>query len=208
MTTGLLTIEQMEQKYNSQVSRLLAYGFRGKFQTLTNMNDDELALFFEMLFEHDPNELFSRRMVALLDGNVVGTMSIQWKGDSNIKQRRTPFSWSSFKRFGTWNFLKMMIGLQFLEHNPHKGECYIADIVVHPDFRGLGVGTLLLQWAIDYVKAQPSLDVLSLYVSDNNKRASRLYEQLSFHTKYQVNSLTQYILFREPKWNYMVMKIK
>ncbi|MFU1798104.1 GNAT family N-acetyltransferase [Paenibacillus azoreducens] len=34
----------------------------------------------------------------------------------------------------------MLIGLSFLDHKPQAGECYIADVVVHPDHRSKGVG--------------------------------------------------------------------
>ncbi|UVI30254.1 GNAT family N-acetyltransferase [Paenibacillus spongiae] len=208
MSAAPLTIEQMQMKYNAQVSRLLVQGFRGKFQSLTNMKDDDLALFFEKLLDHYPHEPFGRRMVVLLEGIVVGTMSIQWKGDSDPELKRKPLSWKSFNRFGKWNLMKMMLGLHFLEHKPQAGECYIADLVVHSDHRGIGVGTNLLQWAKQYVQAEPHLDVLSLFVSGHNERARHLYEQLSFHTKFQRSSLARHIFFRERKWNYMVLRLK
>lgn len=208
MNTGLLTIEHMQVKYNAQVSRLLGLGFRGKFRSLTNMEDDDLALFFETLFEHAPHDPSGHRVVALLDGNVVGTMSFQWKGDSHTKRKRKPLSWKSFNRFGRWNLIKMLVGLHFLEHKPQERECYIADIAVHPAHRGIGVGKLLLQWAQHYVQAEPLLDVLSLYVSGTNQRAQHLYERLLFHTEHQTSSLALYILFRELKWKYMVLRMK
>ncbi|WGU97839.1 hypothetical protein QJQ58_07405 [Paenibacillus dendritiformis] len=78
MTTSRITIEPMQAKYNPQVGRLLVHGFRGKFQHLTNMSDEDLALFFEKLFEHIPAEPASRRIVALQEGEVIGTLSIKW----------------------------------------------------------------------------------------------------------------------------------
>jgi len=208
MNKGTLTIERIQMKYNAPVSRLLVHGFRGKFQSLTKMNENDLALFFEKLLEHYRDEPCGRRMVVLLGGVVVGTMSIQWKGDPDSDHKRKPLSWKSFDRFGKRNLLKMMLGLHFLEHKPREGECYIADIVVHPDHRGLGVGTLLLRWAKQFAQAESALDVLSLYVSGNNERARQLYERLSFHTEFQIRSVARYLLFRESKWSYMVMRAK
>ncbi|MGX4584512.1 GNAT family N-acetyltransferase [Paenibacillus chitinolyticus] len=40
----------------------------------------------------------------------------------------------------------MLLGLYTLDYQPGARECYIADVVVHPDYRGQGVGKLLLQW--------------------------------------------------------------
>lgn len=68
MTIAPIIIEPMQAKYNQQVSRLLVHGFRGKFQSLTSLNDDDLALFFEKLFDHFPTEPASQRIVALQDG--------------------------------------------------------------------------------------------------------------------------------------------
>lgn len=49
MTASRITIDPMQAKYNPQVSRLLVHGFRGKFQHLTNLSDEDLALFFKKL---------------------------------------------------------------------------------------------------------------------------------------------------------------
>lgn len=187
---------------------MLIHGFRGKFQTLTNMNDDELALFFAKLFEHFPIEPATQRMIAIQDGQVVGSMSIKWHDGSYMKQQRRLHTWESFCDFGKWNLFKMLLGLHLLEHKPQPGECYIADVVVHPDYRGMGVGKLLLNWAYQFVETDSHLDKLSLFVSGKNPRAKRLYEELSFHTNLQKNSLTRHLLFKERTWHYMVQRVK
>ncbi|MCM3269742.1 GNAT family N-acetyltransferase [Paenibacillus elgii] len=206
MTAAPITIEPIQAKYNSQVSRLLVQGFGRKFQNLTSMSDGELALFFEKLLDHFPADPASQRMVALQDGEVIGTISIKWKPESTLKQKQNLPSWESFNRFGTWNLLKMRIGLYLFDHKPEAGECYISDVAVHPEHRGKGVGKLLLQWAQYFVQTKPSLDRLSLYVSGKNPRAKQLYEQLLFRTHSQTKSLMWHLLFKEMKWDYMVMR--
>ena len=203
-----ITIESMHERYNAQVSRLLVHGFRGKFQALTKMNDDELSLFFEKLFDQFPIEPATQRMVAILDGNVVGSISIKWDNGSYMKQLSKHHSWESFRIFGNWNLFKMLLGLYFLEHKPKPGECYIADVVVHPDYRSMGVGKLLLNWAHHFFQSDSRLDKLSLFVSGSNPRAKRLYEELSFQTCLQKNSFIRHLLFNEKTWHYMVMRVK
>jgi len=203
-----ITIESMHPKYNPQVSRLYVHAFRGKFQTLTNMNDGDLALFFEKLFEHSPTDPASQRMVALQDGEVIGTISIKRKLENNKKNKQRNFHWRSFNSFGKWNVFKMSIGLYLFDYKPENGECYIADVVVHPDHRSKGGGKLLMQWAQDFVQADPNLDRLSLHVSGKNPRAKELYEKLSFHTHLHENSIIWHFLFNEKEWYYMVMSIK
>jgi ribosomal protein S18 acetylase RimI-like enzyme len=204
-----ITIKPMQAKYNSQVGRLLGHGFRGKFQHLTNMSDDDLALFFKKLFELFPTESASRRMIALQDGEVIGTLSIKWKAKSNMKHEKQIFpSWKSFISFGKCNFLKMLIGLSLLDHKPQAGECYIADVVVHPDHRSKGVGKLLFEWVQQFAQAEPGMNILSLHVSGKNPRAKHLYEKLSFHTHTQKNSIMRHFFFNELKWHYMVRRLK
>lgn len=210
MTTAPIMIEPMQAKYNLQVGRLLVHGFRGKIQHLTNMKDDDLALFFEQLFDHFPTEAGNQRMVALQEGKVIGTLSIKWNVKSNMKREKKnlpPWKWKSFSSFGKWNFLKLLIGLSFLDHKPQAGECYIADAVVHPDHRSKGVGKLLFEWAQQFVQAEPSLNILSLHVSGKNRRAKHLYEKLSFHTYSKKNSIIRHFLFNELNWYFMVQRI-
>lgn len=209
MNAARITIEPMQAKYNPQIGRLLVHGFRGKFQHLTNMSDEDLALFFEKLFEHFPTEPASQRMVALQEREVIGTLSIKWNANSDIKEEKKQLpSWRSFNSFGKWNLLKLFIGLSLLDHKPQAGECYIAAVVVHPDHRSKGVGKLLLEWAQQFVQAEPSLNILSLHVSGKNPRAKHLYEQLSFYTHSQENSKISHFLFDEWKWHYMVLRLK
>ncbi|MNW27946.1 Mycothiol acetyltransferase [compost metagenome] len=97
-----------------------------------------------------------------------------------------------------------MIGLQLLSHIPNHRECYIADLSVHPDYRGKGVGTLLIQWAQEYVYAHPRFHYLSLHVAASNSGAQHLYEQHSFRTLELKHSLLFQLLFRERTWHYMI----
>jgi ribosomal protein S18 acetylase RimI-like enzyme len=210
MTASRITIEPMQAEYNPQVSRLLVHGFRGKFQHLTNLSDEDLAHFFKKLFAQIPAEPASRRIVALQEGEVIGTLSIKWNADSSGKKqekRKVP-SWRSFNSIGTWNLLTLLIGLSLLDHQPQAGECYITDVAVHPDHRGKGIGKMLLEWAQQFVHAEPSLNMLSLHVSGKNPRAKHLYEQLSFCTHSQGNSIMRHFLFNEKKWHYMILRLK
>ena len=56
-----------------------------------------------------------------------------------------------------------------------QGELFLHKIMVHPDCRGAGIGTRLMQAAL----AQADVPVL-LTVDPNNKPAVHLYEQLGF----------------------------
>ena len=204
-----ITIETMHPKYNGQLSRLLVYGFRGKFQTYTNLTDDKLALFFEKLLNAFPLEPASHRVIALQNNKLIGSLAIKWKPEAELKQEKQNFSlWDLFKLFDKWDLFKLFLSLYFLNHTPKPKECYIADVSVHPAYRGKGIGRLLLQWALQYVRNDPKLNVLSLHVAGKNTKAKHLYEQLAFQTHYQKTSFIRYFLFNERKWDYMMLPLK
>lgn len=209
MTAGQITIEPMQAKYNAQVGRLLVHGFRGKFQHLTNLNEENLALFFEKMLDSFPAEPASLRVVALQAGEVIGTLSIKWNSNAEVQQATSNLpSRKDYPFIGKWAFLKLVIGLSLLEHKPLAKECYIADVAVHPDHRSKGVGRLLLEWAQQFALAEPSLNILSLHVAGTNPRAKQLYEQLSFSTHKQEYSILRHFFFNEGTWHYMTRILK
>ncbi|WP_268625302.1 GNAT family N-acetyltransferase [Paenibacillus alvei] len=209
MSVARKTIEPMQPKYNAQVGRLLVYGFRGKFQHLTNLSEENLALFFEKMLDSFPAEPASLRVVALQAGEVIGTLSIKWSENAEVQQATSNLpSWKDYPFIGKLAFLKLLIGLSLLEHKPLAKECYIADVAVHPDHRSKGVGRLLLEWAQQFALAEPSLSILSLHVAGTNPRAKQLYEQLSFSTHIQEYSILRHFFFNEGTWHFMTQKLK
>lgn len=210
MNTAPFTIESMLPRYNQAVSWLLLCGFGGKFLSLSKLSDDRLALFFEKLLLHYPEDTAGQRVVAIQNGEVIGTLSLKWSQEFSLdKQARHRPSWQDFSDFsmlGKWSLLKLLLGLHYLGYQPKGRECYIADVSVHPQHRGKGVGTQLLLWAQRHMATQSFSDYLSLHVSANNQRAKQLYEQLSFRTCSQDNSIMRYFLFKEYEWNYMILR--
>ncbi|MGG4146648.1 GNAT family N-acetyltransferase [Paenibacillus algorifonticola] len=210
MKASPIAIELMRAEYNGQVGQLLALGFHRKFHTLAKLNERILALFFERLLRHFPNEPAALRVVAVQAGKVVGTLSIKWKPETELYSSTAQselLPWREFRMFGKWAVFKLLLGLYLLSYKPQAGECYIADISVHPNHQGKGIGKLLLGWAEHYARTQPFFKVLSLHVSSQNPGAKRLYEQLSFQTNRKERSLLNHVLFREFEWEYMKNKL-
>jgi ribosomal-protein-alanine N-acetyltransferase len=67
------------------------------------------------------------------------------------------------------------VGLRF-----HSAEAHVSTIAVHPDWRGKGLGELLLLTAIEQARALGS-SVLSLEVRASNRVAQALYRKYGFH---------------------------
>ncbi|KAG7351818.1 acyl-CoA N-acyltransferase [Nitzschia inconspicua] len=68
----------------------------------------------------------------------------------------------------------------------HEGDtyAYVEWIACHPDHTGKGIGSVLLQWAMEYCR-QMGLRTLSLQVGGSNERAIQLYERHGFVTATQ-----------------------
>ncbi|MFP7288099.1 GNAT family N-acetyltransferase [Shouchella clausii] len=208
MSAPAITIEPMQQEYCGQVSRLLVHGFRGKFGAPSGEGDDELAFFFNKLLLYALDDPNSCRMIALHEGEVAGTISVQRRPADGIRQKPGLPPWKDLKRMGRLSAITKLARLYFLSHSPDPGELYVADLAVDPAHQGLGVGGLLLRWARQYAEADSSLNRISLHVACANERARQLYERLSIHTERRTSSWMRYMLFKEPGWEYRVLHLK
>lgn len=62
---------------------------------------------------------------------------------------------------------------------------YIKRVVVHPQFRKLGLARQLMQYIINYAATEQHLQALDLHVWENNLPAIRLYEALGFELQHR-----------------------
>lgn len=103
------------------------------------------------------------------DGKVIGGCQLQLPGDP-----------------GDWLFQS-----EKLQHELSASgeEAYVEWIACHPDYTGRGIGTKLIEWAVDYCRQYTSssssstatrINRLSLEVMSSNKGAVRLYERKGF----------------------------
>ncbi|WP_051290055.1 GNAT family N-acetyltransferase [Paenibacillus massiliensis] len=204
----LVTIDPMQASYNQQVSHLLVHSFGSKFRFLTGLGHHELACQLQQVLESFPEQHTSQRVVAVQEGKVIGTLSLKWHTQSQANPAPDQGTiWRLVKNLNprrAWAMFRFLTGLQILSHTPKHRECYIADVAVHPDFRGKGVGTLLIQWAQEYAYTHPLLHYVSLHVAASNSGAQHLYEQHSFRTLEMKHSLLSQLLFGERMWHYMI----
>lgn len=68
------------------------------------------------------------------------------------------------------------------------GEFYIDSLAIHPNFRGQGVGKLLIKEA-EMLASSQGYDKISLLVDLNNSNAEALYEKLNFQVDRHMNVL-------------------
>jgi ribosomal protein S18 acetylase RimI-like enzyme len=73
-----------------------------------------------------------------------------------------------------------------MRRDVHDGDkqAFVEWIACHPEHTGKGIGTALLQWAVEYCH-QKGMQTLSLQVGSSNKRAMQLYQRQGFVTTTQ-----------------------
>jgi ribosomal protein S18 acetylase RimI-like enzyme len=62
---------------------------------------------------------------------------------------------------------------------------YVKRVVVHPQYRKLGLAHRLMQHIIDYARTTLQLKAIDLHVWDQNVAAIRLYEALGFELQHR-----------------------
>ncbi|GGD77480.1 GNAT family N-acetyltransferase [Lacimicrobium alkaliphilum] len=80
---------------------------------------------------------------------------------------------------GLFSGLWACLVFSLFERKPEEGELVMDGIAVNSDFRGQGIGSLLLDRIITYAKDN-GYDSVRLDVIDSNPRAKKLYESKGF----------------------------
>lgn len=62
---------------------------------------------------------------------------------------------------------------------------YIKRVVVHPDFRGKGLATHLMQHILSFAHTEQKLKAIDLHVWEDNQPAIHLYESLGFEFQHR-----------------------
>lgn len=201
-------IEPITPEQYHTVAKLMAFGFGHKFVKLSSLSVMELASIFENWLRHTTYQTGSLRVTALENDVVIGTMALRWKSSEIGKQPKTIQTkwWKMYRYNDYWKLLQFLMRIQLLKHKTEAGECYIEDIVVHPDHQGKGVGRHLLAWAEQYMLQTANLSYLSLHVAQHNQKAMQMYEHYHFHKQNSTNSLLTAMLLGEHQWNYMIRK--
>ncbi|MEG0451258.1 MAG: GNAT family N-acetyltransferase [Lysinibacillus sp.] len=122
-------------------------------------------------------ELFNRKdnrnshlntYIAENDGKVAG-MLIVYGGDIAIELDKNLERWLTDKN----------APIQTIEVEARKDEFYIDTLCVNPEFRGQGIGTILLDHA-EKVGAEKGYTKISLSVEQAKVRARQLYEKIGY----------------------------
>jgi ribosomal protein S18 acetylase RimI-like enzyme len=142
--------------------------------------DSPTSLRVEVLTENEWPRLQSIRLTALGDDPSAFLSSHEHEAAYDEQQWRQEFS------RGQWNIIvadHKVVGLLGVtrEKTMSERECYLEYLWVAPEFRRLGVGSLLLRTVLDYLR-DSGVHTVWLYILDGNYRAMRLYQRFGFQS--------------------------
>ncbi|WP_013323323.1 GNAT family N-acetyltransferase [Gloeothece verrucosa] len=115
--------------------------------------------------------------IAEIEGQVLGVavMVTAEELHNNRDHKKLLNSWQHLRQ----KLVYKLIFNRFLKENyPHKS-CYVANLAVHPEYRGRGIGTKLLESCLEKAKGLGSTSVW-ISVDIDNSRAQKLYESVGF----------------------------
>jgi ribosomal protein S18 acetylase RimI-like enzyme len=116
-------------------------------------------------------------VVGEIDGLVVGVL--QYTSAPEADRDRFAFARLAVSVFGLWGTAqraRRFYGLSRVQFAPPAGSFYIAELHVAPAYRGRGIGSALLEWAIVHARDDQRL---SLHTTTSNP-ARFLYERHGF----------------------------
>lgn len=114
-------------------------------------------------------------LAAYHDGQLLGLTGFHHDG-----QHLQDFHFDDFQReFGLFMGVIRYYSMVVFERESPSDTLLMDGIAVHPDARGRGVGTLLLQHLFDFAR-EKGYKAIKLSVIDTNPGARRLYERMGF----------------------------
>ena len=169
--TELEIVEGVGQEYVEDALRLGYDAFAKKFRHGFRDGDDLVRLFRDSV---DRQSCLS----AMVEGKLCGLLAFQIRGQEFYHLNLL----SAFTRFSPWRAMRILFNLTLLADDGPKPDEFVVDsLAVDPSYRGLGVGTALMQRAEERARSMGKR-TMSLGVIGENEGAIRLYERLGYGT--------------------------
>lgn len=138
--------------------------------TALDMETDEMKKFIDSCSDESTMYSWKNSIVAVVDNNIVGCL-IAYEG-----------SWYKELRKRTWSSLWDDIDSNYLESietEAHDGEFYLDSMAILPEYRGYGIGKLLLAYAIEKGE-KLGCAYSSLLVDKDKPKLEAYYQTMGF----------------------------
>ncbi len=173
MTTAEVKIvEGLETRHVDDALRVVHDAFAEKFRIGFRHADDLIRLFRDSV---DRTSCLS----ALVDGQFAGLLTIRTDGQEFYHLNVGAL----FTRFSPLRALRMLLNLLLLADELKGDEFVVETLAVDPAYRGMGIGTALLQKAEERARSMGKY-TMSLGVVGENAGAIRLYERVGYRRTY------------------------
>lgn len=188
------------------VTTILLLGFKSKFDRILHLSDAAtLSLAKDVGFIE--KYAYNGYYIAELDGNVVGVLTLKWK-HQHRPGTQLPKALHLIKKYGFKNIFRLFLADQLLTQPLFDDECYIELLGISKEYQHRGIGTALLDKALQHARSMKVHKRLSLHVAADNFSAYNLYRHLGFSVKAKEQSSFTKWLFNVENWYYMSKPIK
>ncbi|XP_077977411.1 uncharacterized protein LOC144432971 [Glandiceps talaboti] len=173
---GPVSIRNMTTADSKFSARVLVEAFRSKFEhAVGRRNIDAVTVLQAKELINSPN-IYDRNFVAFYEGVPAGHLGLKTKGDPSYNSSSWRDACSALGCCGACGFMCLGWTSNIDDHD--IGVCYIDHICVDANFRGKGIGKVLMERA-EYEARIMGCTRMSLLVAKDN-RAKHLYERQGY----------------------------
>lgn len=196
-------IRPFQSKDFEAVASIMFDAFKSKFKHIAKLSEAEL---YELLIVSGimADSAYDGYYVAEVDNQVMGCINFTWIGQKKSDSKHKKSFFELMHQFGLIKLLRFYGILALLQSSLNLGECYIDNVAVHKDARGLGVGSQLIEVSTLMIKEHDALNYCSLHVVGSNAEAHKLYKRLGFQTRDHIKSNLLRQLIGEDIVHYMI----
>lgn len=199
-----LVIEPLTASSVLASSALFFQAFASKFAKIKFSSATTKQSLIDELWKLHFVDQSEQQFVVIYQGKIIAAFGIAvTTGETMPKSKFASSSLKLSKQFGLLNTLKAAWICSLFSHTPDTDEVYISYIGVDNQFQGKGIGKYILRWIMNYASQNKNINHVSLYVSQSNTGAKKLYENLGFTVeKYEKSLVTQFSM-NIYSWFYM-----
>lgn len=201
-----IEIRKMQASDVSAVSAIIANAFESKMVLLKKWEPERITSLVEDAYMCNPN-LWPKHDVITVDGTVAGVIKLKTFDESPAKEGITKTWREIFKEYGFFRVVITGIMMVVIDEPVNRDELYIEYIAVSPEYRGLGLGTKLMDYGLERGKNDEKIRHYTLHVIDKNVRAIHLYERYGFKTVKHISTRVVGKLVGVKGYYHMMMKI-
>ncbi len=187
-----LQTESLDETNINSACALFYQAFSSKFKTIHTMADKQRQAVLEMFWQRGLSEPHDRHFQVKRDGKLVAVYGLSYGVKHPAENAPRPVSYLTIlRKAGFIPFMKIRRIFQMFVHVPEPDTAYISYLCVDESLRGTGIGNCVLDNITEQLRADPSINRLSLYVSDLNTQARALYLRRGFtDMKYETSQAT------------------